>query len=80
MVFGSTGVKVSSLLGFLSELSSEIELRVDVVGGKAIFGFCLELPRGVFSGFTSKGRSLHGNSRLRCITRQSPSTDSDSTS
>jgi len=29
-----------------------------VVGGSVIFGFRLELPRGVFSGLTSKGRSV----------------------
>ena len=80
VVSGSTGIKVSSPSGSSSELSSGIELRGDVVGGRVVFGFHLELPRGVFSGFTSKGKSLHGNSRLRYITRRSPSPDSGSTS
>ena len=80
VVSGSTGVKVTSPSGSSSQLSSGTELRVDVVGGSVIFDFRLELPRRVFSGFTCKGRSLHGNSRLQCITRRSPSLDSGSTS
>ena len=58
MVSGSTGIKVSSPSGSSSELSSGIELRVDVVGGTVVFGFRLELPRSVLSGFTSKKKVI----------------------
>ena len=58
VVSGSTGIKVSSPSGSSSELSTGIVLRVDVVGGRVIFGFRLELPRGVFSGFTAKRKVI----------------------
>ena len=79
MVSGSRGVKVSSSSGSPSELSFGIELKVDDVGGRVIFGFRRELLPGFLSDFTSKARSLHDNSRLRCITRWSPSPYSGST-
>ena len=41
VVSGSTGIKVRSPSGSSSELSSGIELRVDVAGGGVIFGFRL---------------------------------------